>query len=156
MLKTIQVKKLNKAATTPTRNKSNDAGIDLYALEDVFVAVGETAIVKTGIAVLVPEGFVGKIEDRSSMAAKGLKTGGGVIDAGYAGEVSVVLNNISHGGSYQNELYNIDKIDFGYQVKAGDRVAQLLIYKVETPSIELVKQLWDSERGSDGFGSSGR
>lgn len=146
-MKNIKVYKLNSEATLPTRNKSADAGLDLYSLEDILIKVGTTVVVKTGVAINIPEGYMGKIEDRSSMAAKGLRTGGGVVDAGYSGDVSVVLHNFS--GS------NVTMFDGLYQIRRGDKIAQMVIHKVETPQVEEVDRLWSSERGLYGFGSSG-
>ena len=91
----LKVKLLSKNAVLPTRNLKTDAGIDLYASEDVFIPQGTTKVVKTDVAIQVPEGMVGKIEDRSSLASKGLRTGGGVVDCGYAGEVKVVIHNLT-------------------------------------------------------------
>jgi dUTP pyrophosphatase len=79
-MKTIQVLLRDERAIAPSRNKSTDAGLDLYSIEDKFIELGTTAVIRTGISVNVPEGMVGKIEDRSSLAAKGLRTGAGVID----------------------------------------------------------------------------
>lgn len=147
-MKELQVYKLNTDATLPTRNKTTDAGLDLYALEDVIITIGSTAVVKTGVAINIPEGYIGKIEDRSSMAAKGLRTGGGVVDAGYSGDVSVVLHNFS--------ACNGTMFDRFYLIKRGNKIAQMVIYKVETPEIQEVNELWTSERGLYGFGSSGQ
>jgi len=151
----LQVYRLDSTATLPTRNKTNDAGIDLYALEDVFIPLYTTALIKTGIAINVPEGYVGKIEDRSSLASKGLRTGGGVVDAGYSGDVGVLIHNLTNKSSGFSED-KFGQVALGYQIKAGDKVAQMLLYKVETPEVVEVDRLWSSERGLYGFGSSGR
>ena len=144
----------------PTRNLKTNDGIDIYASEDVFIPQGTTKIVKTDVAIQVPEGYVGKIEDRSSLASKGLRTGGGVVDSGYAGEVKIVIHNLTNSdspnGANFNKPFVIDHVEFGYYIKAGDKIAQLLLYKVETPAVEEVKELWNSERKASGFGSSGR
>lgn len=154
-MKELQVYKLNSNATLPTRNKTNDAGVDLYALEDVFIPLYSTALVKTGVAINVPEGYVGKIEDRSSLASKGLRTGGGVVDAGYSGDVGIVIHNLTNRSSGFGED-KFGQIGIGYQIKAGDKIAQMLLYKVETPAVVETDRLWNSERGLYGFGSSGR
>jgi dUTP pyrophosphatase len=127
----------------PKRSNPGDAGLDLYAYEDVFIPIGGRTIVKTGIAMEVPFGFVGKIEDRSSMASKGLKTSGGIIDHGYTGEIGVILTNQNITGT-------------GYQIKKGDKIAQILINPIALPEIIPVTELSESERGDKGFGSSGR
>jgi dUTP pyrophosphatase len=144
----LNVLKLTENAKLPTRNNKTDAGLDLYCIESVFIPVGSTKIVKTGISISIPVGHVGKIEDRSSMAAKGLRTGGGVIDAGYTGEVGVIIHNLTNttGSSSDGR---------GYLIESGQKIAQLLIYKVETPDVLEVKETWTSDRGEKGFGSSG-
>ncbi|TBR22729.1 dUTP diphosphatase, partial [bacterium] len=95
----------------------------------------------TGIAMAIPAGYVGLVADRSSLARKGIKTAGGVIDAGYRGEVGAVLWNISR-----------EPVTLG----RGDRVAQLLLVPVATPAVKEVKALSESKRGKGGFGSTGR
>lgn len=139
----ISVKMLNPEAKAPVRAHKNDAGMDLYTTETVTLGPNEGQVVKTGIAVEIPEGFVGKIEDRSSMGKNGIRTMGGVVDSGYTGEVGVILWNVSK------------KV---HQIMAGDKIAQMLIYKVETPSISIYADLFpsDSERGDGGFGSTGK
>ena len=147
-MENVKVFRLSQHAKLPTRNKETDAGLDLYAVETCFIGVNKTAVVRTAVAIQIPEGYVGKIEDRSSLASKGLRTGGGVIDAGYTGEVGGVLHNLNNiDGSSQHGR--------GYLIEKGQKIAQLLVYKVETPGVEEVSELWTSERGSNGFGSSG-
>lgn len=152
----IKVFKLNENATVPTRTKETDAGLDIYALKDVFIPLGNTALIPTGIAIKIEPGYIGKIEDRSSMAIKGLRTGAGVVDAGYSGEVGIVLHNfnavnsLAPHGDYPNH-FEVS----GYQIKKGDKIAQIVIYAVETPEVEVVNELWTSDRGANGFGSSG-
>ena len=150
-MKSIQVYLIDQNAIVPTRNKITDAGLDLYALEDRFIELNGSAIIRTGISIEIPKGMVGKIEDRSGLASKGLRTGGGVIDSGYNGEIGVVLHNLSSQLASEPVLFRR-----GYQVRRGDKIAQLLVYPVETPNVEVVSTVWNSERGSNGFGSSGR
>lgn len=142
--------KFHEDAKPPQRNKITDAGLDLYALMDTFIPLNETIVVRTGVGINIPDGYVGLIHDRSSMAAKGLAVGGGVIDAGYAGEVSVIMHNLTHnkGGNFIGQ--------HGYWVYKGDKIAQLLIQKIETPQPTPKFTLWNSDRGDSGFGSSGR
>jgi len=147
----IKVFKLDKEAVVPTRAHSTDAGIDLYSLEDVFIPVGETRKIKTGIAINIEPGFVGKLAGRSSMNSKGIITAEGVIDAGYSADVSVILHNFSNTSSRDSVLFQN-----GYHVKKGDKICQMLIYRVETSPVVEVKELWNSERGAKSFGSSGR
>lgn len=147
----VQVYLHEENAIAPTRNKSTDAGLDLYALNDTFIELGSTVVVKTGISINIPQGYVGKIEDRSSLAAKGLRTGAGVVDAGYAGEIGVVIHNLTSQLAADPVLFRR-----GYQIRRGDKIAQLLLQPVEMPAVEVVGRLWNSERGTNGFGSSGR
>jgi dUTP pyrophosphatase len=133
--------KLHPGATLPTRAHPDDAGLDLYALEDTALAPGQGSLVKTGVAIALPAGHVGLVADRSSLARRGLKTAGGVIDAGYRGELGVVLWNIS--GQPQ-------------ALKAGERVAQLLVVPIATPAVFETPALDETSRGANGFGSTGR
>jgi dUTP pyrophosphatase len=152
-LKEILVYKLDPKAKTPTRVNSTDTGLDLYALEDVFIAETYTRAIKTGVAIRIPEGFSGKIETRSSYAQRGLSVLGGVIDALYSGDITVVLHNINN----RADISPTDPLfTRGHKVKAGDKIAQLIITPVETPKIVVVNELWTSARGSKGFGSSGK
>ena len=141
MAKTLPAKRLDPRATLPTRAHHDDAGLDLYVLEDLTLAPGEGGMARTGIAVAVPAGHVGLIADRSSLAKRGLKTVGGVIDAGYRGELGVILWNLS--GQKQ-------------KLSAGDRLAQLLIVPIATPAVVELEALDETARGAGGFGSTGR
>jgi len=120
-----------------------DAGADLISAEDVRIAAHQRVLVKTGIKIAIPEGYVGLVHPRSGLALKHgitvLNTPG-TIDAGYRGEVGVIL-------------LNTGSIDF--EVKAGDRIAQLVIQKVEYADFEVVDALTDTDRGNGGFGSTG-
>lgn len=137
----LKVKKIDAAAKLPTRATAGDAGLDLYSVEDVAIQPGDRLVVRTGIAMEIPSGYAGLVWDKSGLAAKrGLKTMGGVIDAGYRGEIQVVLVNLG------SDVHAI---------AVGDKIAQLLIQKVELPDIEEVSGLSDSERGDGGFGSTG-
>jgi dUTP pyrophosphatase len=136
-LKTLRV---NADAVLPTRAHPDDAGLDLYGLEDVYLEVGQGKVAKTGIALALPQGHVGLIADRSSLAKKGIKTAGGVIDAGYRGEIQIVLWNIS---------------PVPVRLKKGERIAQLLILPIATPAVVEVSNLDDTQRGLGGFGSTG-
>ena len=145
----LQVFLLDPKATVPTRNLATDAGTDIYSLGDVFIPVGATVLVKTGVAIRVLEGHVGLLRERSSIGKKGLKVAGGVIDASYTGDISILLMNFSNTEHpHGNER--------GYLVKAGDRIAQILIVPVDIAPIQVVDTLWTSERGSKGLGSSGK
>jgi dUTP pyrophosphatase len=142
MSHTLRIKKLHPDAIVPSFAHPGDAGFDLFASEHIIVKPQERVSVPTGIAVEIGDGYVGLIWDKSGLSHKhGLKTMGGVIDAGYRGEVKVGMINLS------NETYTFEK---------GHKVAQMLIQKIEHPTIELVDELSDSSRGTGGFGSTGK
>lgn len=132
---------MNPKATLPTRAHADDAGLDLYNLEDFKLEPGEGRAIKTGIALAIPGGYVGLVADRSSLGKRGLKTAGGIIDAGYRGEIHIVLWNIS------KEIF---------ELRQGERLAQLLLIPIATPAVEEVQSLDETQRGSKGFGSSGK
>ncbi len=137
----LRIKKLHPDARVLSFAHPGDAGMDLCALTAVSILPGQRASVATGIALAIPVGYVGLIWDKSGLSQKGgLKTLGGVIDAGYRGEVFVGLYNTSPDT---------------YTFAAGDKVAQLLIQAIVQPVIIEVLELDDSERGADGFGSTG-
>jgi len=138
----IKIKKFNSQARLPEYAHPGDAGMDLFSVEDFVLKPRERRICQTGIGMAIPEGFVGLIWDKSGVASKGgIKIMGGVIDSGYQGEVGVILQNLSQ------EEYNI---------KSGDKIAQMLIQKVESPEIEEVEGFEEeTERGEGGFGSTG-
>ena len=136
---------LSPQATLPTRAHEGDAGLDLYAAEPARIGPGERASVGTGVAVQLPPGSVGLVVPRSGLAARhgiALVNSPGVIDAGYRGEVRVLLLNTDRGES------------FG--VAPGDRIAQLLVVRVDVLAPVALAELDRSERGNGGFGSSGR
>jgi dUTP pyrophosphatase len=140
----LRVRRLDPRALLPTRAYPDDAGLDLYALESVELEPGERASVRTGIAVEVPAGQAGLVMPRSGLAARhgiALVNAPGLIDAGYRGEVRVLL-------------LNTDRIA-RFTVSPGDRIAQLLLVRVEMPEVDEVEELALSERGEGGFGSSG-
>lgn len=137
----LPMMKLRPTAILPTRAHPEDAGLDLYAEENAQIEPGQSVLAKTGIAVELPHGTVGMIADRSSMARKGFKTAGGIIDAGYRGEVMIVLWNISR------ETLRFER---------GERIAQMLILPICTPAVREQETLGDTKRGSGGFGSSGK
>jgi len=139
---TIKIKKLKNDAVLPNYAHSGDAGMDIYASENVHVRKGERAKVPTGIAMEIPEGYVGLVWDKSGLSINhGLKTLGGVIDAGYRGEIIIGIANLS------SEDYTLEK---------GHKVAQLLIQKIESPVVEEAIELKDSHRGEKGLGSTGK
>jgi len=140
----MRVRRLDPAARLPTRAYEGDAGLDLCALEPVELGPGERASVRTGIAVEIPPGQAGLVLPRSGLAARhgiALVNAPGLIDAGYRGEVNVLLLNTDR--------------DLTFTVAAGDRVAQLVLVRVEAPEVIEAEELALSERGAGGFGSSG-
>ena len=140
----LALKKLDEGLPTPAYAHPGDAGLDLYAASDVALGPGERAMVPTGVAVAIPEGYAGFVQPRSGLAAKkGLTIVNtpGLIDSGYRGELKVIALNTD--ASVPIEL------------KRGERIAQLVIQAVPAVEIELAGELDDSERGEGGFGSSG-
>ncbi len=137
----LQVKKLHPAAILPSFAHDTDAGMDLCTVAEVIILSGERIVIPTGLAMKIPEGYVGLIWDKSGVATKrGLKTLAGVIDAGYRGEVMVALYNTGT----ESQTF-----------AAGDKVAQMLIQKVEQPTLVVVAELDETSRGTGGFGSTG-
>lgn len=127
--------------TIPHYAGEGDAGLDLYSCEDLIIRPSERTAVPTGIKMEIPQGYVGLVWDKSGLALKsGIKTMAGVVDAGYRGEIRVVLINSS-------------KEDF--IIKKNSKIAQMLIQKIERPQIEIVSELNESQRGENGFGSTG-
>lgn len=136
------VKKLHPDAIIPSRANPTDAGLDLHAIGPVGILPGSRMVVKTGIAVAIPEGYVGLIWPRSGLAVKkGVNTLAGVIDSGYRGELMVAIHNTDR--------------EVSVIIEKGDRVAQLLIQPVMLVSPVEVEDLDSTERGENGFGSSG-
>ena len=140
--KPIAIKKLTKSATVPTKNNTSDAGWDLYAVEDAVINSGDRTTIATGVAMAIPEGYVGLIWPRSGLAVKsGVDVFAGVIDSGYRGEIKVCLYNSS-----KEEL----------KITTGDRIAQILFQEIPSFSLTIVDSLDITERGGDGFGCSGK
>lgn len=138
---TIKVERITENAKLPTRAHFDDAGLDLYASDYYSIAPYGQDLIATGIKIAIPTGYVGLIWDKSGLASKGFKTMGGVIDSGYRGEIKVVFKNLSE------DIYNIEP---------GQKIAQLLIQKIETPEVEEASVDDQTERQAGGFGSSGK
>jgi len=145
----IEILRLSENAVLPSKAHGSDAGLDLYADDDFFIKIGETVVVTTGIALKIPPGYFGKIEDRSGLAMAGLRTGGGVVDSGYNGEVKVVIHNF-------NNSDNSNYRGRGYQIKKGQRIAQMVMQVTPTIRLLEVERFPETDRGIKGFGSSGR
>lgn len=126
----------------PVRAHKTDAGLDLLSPIDVTVPAKGSACVDTLVCIELPENTVGLVKSKSGLNVKhGLTSDNGVIDVGYTGSIRV-------------KLYNHSTND--YQVKRGDKISQLVILPILTPDLELVDELEETERGSNGFGSTGR
>jgi dUTP pyrophosphatase len=140
--KTLKFKRLHPDALLPTRGSSRAAGLDLYAIENVTLAPGARAAVRTGLAVAVPAGFYGRVAPRSGLAVRhGIDVLAGVIDPDYRGEILCAL--VNHG----REPFEVEK---------GARVAQLIVERIATPEPAWADELDETERGASGFGSTGR
>ena len=133
--------KLDEGAIRPTRAHTTDAGMDLYAREEQFVPARGSATFDTGVHIELPEGTVGMLKSKSGLNVKHGIISEGVIDVGYTGSIVAKLYNLS---------------DFSYRVNAGDKITQLVIMPYLAPDIEIVDELNATDRGDNGFGSSGR
>lgn len=141
----LQVTRLDPGVPLPARAHPGDAGLDLCAREDVTLKPGERALVGTGIAIAIPDGYAGFVVPRSGTAIAhgiGVVNAPGLIDAGYRGEIRCILiNHDPHEA---------------FEVRRGDRIAQLVLQRVEEAQVREVEALPDSARGTGGFGSTGR
>jgi dUTP pyrophosphatase len=141
----LRVRRLHPEAQVPTRAHRGDAGLDLYALDGATLGPGERASLRTGIAVEIPDGQAGLVLPRSGLADRhglALVNAPGLVDSGYRGELRVLLLNTDR--------------DQPCEILRGDRIAQLVLVAIQTPSVVVVDELELSERGAGGFGSSGR
>jgi dUTP pyrophosphatase len=139
----IPLLRLDPELPVPGRAHVGDAGVDLQARHDVTLQPGERVMLATGVAVAIPDGYVGLVASRSGMAVRhgiGVVNGPGVIDSGFRGEVHVIL--INHG-------------PVAVELQRGARIAQLLVVPVAAVELVEVDELPDSERGARGFGSTG-
>lgn len=145
-LETIDMptQKLSQSAVVPKNAYNGDAGYDLHATEDVTLKPFQRALIPTGLAIQIPDGYAGFVLPRSGLALKqglSLVNAPGLIDSNYRGELKAIAINLDP----QNDI----------EVKKGDRIAQLVIMKVESINFVEVDELDSSERGAGGFGSSG-
>lgn len=137
----LKIKKLNAQAIIPTRSTPGAAGYDLYSCESCVIPSGCRGVVATGVSIILPYGVYGRVAPRSGLAVKnGIQVGAGVVDPDYRGEVKVVL-------------FNHDTNSF--TIEPGHRIAQLILERFESPSVEEVDIMDDTERGESGFGSTG-
>jgi dUTP pyrophosphatase len=139
---TLSVKRLSEFAKLPVRGSERAAGYDLCSASKLIVPAHGKAIVPTDLSIALPEGTYGRVAPRSGLAVKSfIDVGAGVIDQDYRGPLGVVLFNFS----------NVD-----FEVQVGDRIAQLIVEKIDTPLIVEVDNLDDTIRGVGGFGSTGK
>ena len=139
----VEITRLREDARVPERAYSGDAGLDLATCEAIRLEPGERALVPTGVAVAIPEGYAGFVQPRSGLAARDgitVVNSPGLIDAGYRGEIQVVLLNTDRERTFRAE--------------PGERIAQLVVLPVPELSLREVDELPASERGVRGFGSS--
>lgn len=125
----------------PTRAHETDAGLDIYARETKTILAGKSEVFDTGVHIELPKNTVGMLKSKSGLNVKHGITSEGVIDVGFTGSIKAKLYNNS---------------DEDYTVNAGDKITQLVILPILTPELELVDSLEDTERGDNGFGSSGK
>jgi dUTP pyrophosphatase len=140
----VLITRLDPAVPLPAYARPGDAGADLFAAEDVDLAPGERALVSTGVAIALPEGYAGFVHPRSGLAIKHgvtLVNAPGTIDAGYRGEIKVILLNTDPSRAVS--------------LRRGDRIAQLVVQRVENVTFREVPALPESARGENGFGSTG-
>jgi dUTP pyrophosphatase len=136
----ILIKKIKSEAKMPAYNHPGDAGLDLFSCETLTIGPGETVSVPTGLQMAIPFGYAGLIWDKSGLALQGLHRLAGVVDAGYRGEVRVVLTNLGQKP---------------FVISQGMKIAQLLVQPVETPEPVETDNLDETTRGEGGFGSTG-
>lgn len=138
----VKIKKIHPAAVIPRYAHPGDAGLDLFTVKSLELEPRERKSVPLGLAVEIPDGYVGLIWDKSGLSHKyGIKSFGGVVDSGYRGEIHIGVINLS------DKFFSFEK---------GHKIGQLLIQKIERIEFEEADKLADSSRGGDGFGSTGK
>lgn len=163
----LQIKRLTETAVMPVKAHPTDSGFDLFADEDVIIEPGETAVIKTGIAIALPVGHEAQIRPKSGVTCKtDLRVQLGTVDEAYRGEIGVIVDNAF---SYMKEsnvnyvfdikvetLHCCEEYAFGtYVIRKGDKIAQMVIAPVAHPEIIEVDELGETDRGANGFGSTG-
>jgi dUTP pyrophosphatase len=137
----LKVKRLHKDAVVPTFALPNDSGMDMFSYGEHIILPGELKKIPTGVAIQLPHGYAGLIWDKSSVGSKSLKVFCGVFDEDYRGEYFMVIKNLS---------------DSPHTFVHGQKIAQMLIQKIEHPEIIEVDELDETVRGEGGFGSTGK
>ncbi len=138
--KTIPIIKFHPDAIIPTYAHNNDAGCDFTTPESITVPARGRMMIPTGIGMAIPDGYMLRISDKSGLASKGLHTMGGIVDAGYRGEINVIIYNTT---------------DSDYLFESGHKIAQGIIQPIVHGEFELVSELDEGLRGDNGFGSTG-
>lgn len=165
----IGFKRLSENATLPTKAHVNDSGFDVFAAADVVIEPGETVVVPTDIAVVLPKGYDAYIKNRSGVASKTkLRVVSPPIDEGYRGAIGIILDNIAEDacGNEMQYLTHIDGLDYRtdselypngtYLIRKGDKLAQLVVQpRPNTVAVEITGDLDETDRGDKGYGSSG-
>jgi len=137
----LRVKKLVQDAIIPTRGSGGAVGYDLYSVDEVVLPPSQRTLVGTGVAVVLQMKVYGRVAPRSGLTVKhGIHVGAGVIDPDYTGEIKVALFNLGDGP---------------FEVKKGDRIAQLILERCETPYVREITEMSETQRGDGGFGSTG-
>lgn len=138
----MKIKIINRSLNPlPAYKTAGSVGMDLCANEDFFLHPGHTAIIKTGIYMEIPDGYEVQVRPRSGLSAKGVMVAFGTIDSDYRGEVGVIMTCLAR---------------HGFKFQVGDRIAQLVVSKVEIAELEEVEVLSETVRGEGGFGSTGK
>lgn len=175
----IGFKRLSDNAILPTKAHATDSGFDLFAAQDVIIAPGETIVVPTDIAVQLPQGYEAQVRPRSGITSKTkLRVQLGTIDEQFRGNIGIIVDNIEMPHLYFNEKYRtlglehsriVNTLDGAmklplyddapresYLIRKGDKIAQLVVQPIPaTVAVEITRELEDSARGANGFGSSG-
>ncbi len=136
----LKIRRIHPEAKLPSYGHKGDAGLDLFSCADYVLGAGEVKAIQTGIKVAIPRGYVGLIWDKSGISLKGVHRLAGVVDAGYRGEVQVVMINLGN---------------TPYEIKKGMKIAQILIQPINEVEVIEAEDLDDTLRGEDGFGSTG-
>ena len=156
-------KKLDPRAQLPKYAHEGDAGMDVFALEDSYLEYGTPRIVRTGLAAEIPDGYELQVRPRSGLALKGVTVWNspGTIDSKYRGEIGVILIFVNHTSrevmDNHGRVYAISRVQAnGYEIKSGDKIAQLVLAPVTFADPYEVQELSETDRGTGGFGSTGR
>ena len=166
----LNFKKLSPTAITPTKAHTTDAGFDLYADEDVVLKYGETAAIKTNVAIELPEGYVADVRPRSGLTLNtGLRVHYGTVDSGFRDGIGIICENGNHEPMISDVMYFVaselteDKTysdfvgekEIVIHIERGQKIAQLVILPIPEITLQEVDELSDSDRGVNGFGSTG-